>query len=263
MNRPLENLVVIEFTHAVMGPSAGMILADLGANVIRIEPIGGDPTRELKGMGAGYSAFYNRNKKSICIDLKNTQGKQIALDMATKADVVIENFAPGTMERLGLSYDVMRELNDQIIYCSLKGFLTGPFEKRLAMDEVVQMMGGLAYMTGPAGKPLRAGTSIIDIAGGMFGVIGILSAVNQRQLSGVGCHVQSSLFETTAFSMGQHMAAQALTGEPVPPMPERVSAWSIYQVFKTKDKGSLFIGIISDKQWERFVAKIDIPDLVK
>jgi crotonobetainyl-CoA:carnitine CoA-transferase CaiB-like acyl-CoA transferase len=249
---PLQNIKVLEFTHAVMGPTTGLLLADMGAEVIHIEPLEGDATRRLKGFGTGYFPFYSRNKKSLAIDLKSTEGKEIIYKLAKDADVVVENFAPGTIERLGFGYIVMKAINKRIIYCSLKGFLDGPYEKRHAMDEVVQMMGGLAYMTGRPGDPLRAGTSIIDITGGMFGYIGILLALYEREKTGEGVMVKSSLFETTAFLMGQHMAYGAITKKPVPPMPARVSAWSIYRIFETNDNSQIFIGIISEKHWERF-----------
>jgi crotonobetainyl-CoA:carnitine CoA-transferase CaiB-like acyl-CoA transferase len=252
MNLPLQNLKVLEFTHAVMGPAAGLILADLGAEVIHIEPLEGDSTRRLKGFGIGYHSFYNRNKKSLAIDIKSEKGKEIILKMVESADILVENFGPGTMERLGYGYEALNKINPKLVYCALKGFLSGPYEKRHAMDEVVQMMGGLAYMTGPVGQPLRAGTSVIDITGGMFGVIGILSAIYERQITGKGKFVKSALFETTAFLMGQHMAVSALTGVPVPPMPARVSAWSIYKTFESKDNQQVFVGIISEKHWERF-----------
>ena len=251
-NLPLQNLKVLEFTHAVMGPAAGLILADLGADVIHIEPLEGDSTRRLKGFGIGYHSFYNRNKKSLAIDIKSEKGKEIILRMVETTDILVENFGPGTMDRLGYGYEELRKINPKLVYCSLKGFLSGPYEKRHAMDEVVQMMGGLAYMTGPVGQPLRAGTSVIDITGGMFGVIGILSAIYERELTGKGKFIKSALFETTAFLMGQHMAVSALTGVPVPPMPARVSAWSIYKTFESQDGEQVFVGIISEKHWERF-----------
>ena len=249
---PLENLKVLEFTHAVMGPACGLVLADLGAEVIHIEPIEGDSTRRLKGFGTGYFPFYNRNKQSLALDIKSEEGKAIVLKMVETADIVVENFAPDTMDRLGFGYENLRKINPRLIYCSLKGFLSGPYEKRHAMDEVVQMMGGLAYMTGRPGDPLRAGTSIVDITGGMFGVIGILSALYEREQTGVGKFVKSALFETTAFLMGQHMAYSAMTQTPVPPMPARVSAWSIYKTFESSDGEPVFVGIISEKHWERF-----------
>ncbi|MCS6807413.1 MAG: CaiB/BaiF CoA-transferase family protein [Bacteroidota bacterium] len=249
---PLKGIVVLEFAHAVMGPACGLLLADMGADVIHIEPPEGDSTRRLRGFGTGYFSFYNRNKRSLALDIKSEQGKYIVEQLVQHADVLIENFGPGTMDRLGYGYEALAAKNPRVIYCSLKGFLSGPYERRHAMDEVVQMMGGLAYMTGPVGMPLRAGTSVVDITGGMFGVIGILAALYEREHTGKGQYIKSALFETTAFLMGQHMAYSAITQEPVPPMPARVSAWSVYRVFETRDNETVFIGIISEKHWERF-----------
>ncbi len=248
---PLQGLIVLEFTHAVMGPTTGLLLADMGAEVIHVEPPEGDATRRLKGFGAGYFSFYNRNKKSLAIDLKTDSGKDILYKLVEKADIVVENFGPGTMDKLGFGFDALLMRNPRLIYCSLKGFLSGPYEKRHAMDEVVQMMGGLAYMTGRPGDPLRAGTSIVDITGGMFGYIGILLALYERQMTGRGKLVKAALLETTAFLMGQHMAYAAILQTPVPPMPARVSAWSIYRIFESCDGEPVFIGVISEKHWER------------
>ena len=252
MLTPLEGLKVLEFTHAVMGPTTGLLLADAGADVVHIEPPQGDETRRLKGFGTGYFTYYSRNKRSLAIDIKSPAGRQAILRMIPQADVVVENFGPGTMDRLGFGHEALSALNPRLIYCSLKGFLTGPYEQRHAMDEVVQMMGGLAYMTGRPGDPLRAGTSVIDITGGMFGLVGILLALHERHTTGKGKLVKSGLFETTAFLMGQHMAYGAITREPVPPMPARVSAWSVYRIFRTSDDAQVFIGIISEKHWQRF-----------
>lgn len=263
MSLPLKNILVLEFTHAVMGPTTGLLLADMGAEVIHIEPTKGDETRRLKGFGTGYFPFYSRNKKSLAIDIKSEEGKKIIYELVKKSDIVVENFGPGTMERLGFSYSHLATRNSKLIYCSLKGFLNGPYEKRHAMDEVVQMMGGLAYMTGRPSDPLRAGTSIIDITGGMFGYIGILLALYEREKTGLGKEVKASLFETTAFLMGQHMAYGAITKIPVPPMPARVSAWSIYRIFNTKDNDQVFIGIISEKHWERFCEVFNWSDWLK
>lgn len=260
MHLPLTHLKVLEFTHAVMGPATGLLLADMGAEVIHIEPPQGDETRRLKGFGTGYFSFYNRNKKSLALDIKSAEGKALIYKLAATADIVVENFGPGTMERLGYGYDALRHINPRIIYCSLKGFLSGPYENRHAMDEVVQMMGGLAYMTGRSGDPLRAGTSIIDITGGMFGYTGILLALYEREKTGAGKFVKASLFETTAFLMGQHMAYSAITRAPVPPMPERVSAWSVYRIFNTAGGEQVFIGIISEKHWQRFCGVFGFND---
>jgi crotonobetainyl-CoA:carnitine CoA-transferase CaiB-like acyl-CoA transferase len=258
---PLAGVRVIEFTHMVMGPAAGLILADLGADVIKIEPAGGDSTRRLPGSGAGYFPMYNRNKRSLCVDLKSEQGKAAVLKLVDAADVVIENFRPGTMDRLGFGYETLAARNPGLIYCSEKGFLSGPYEHRTALDEVAQMMGGLAYMTGPPGQPLRAGTSVIDVQGGMFGATGILAALFQRTATGKGQQVVASLYESTVFLVGQHMAQYAVTGKAAAPMPARVSAWAIYQVFETGDDDQVFVGVVSDKQWKVFCEAFGLADL--
>lgn len=258
--KPLQGLRVVEFTHMVMGPATGLILADLGADVIKVEPINGDSTRHLKGSGAGYFPMYNRNKRSIRLDLKTDEGLGVADRLIASADIVIENFRPGTMEKLGLGYETLARKYPRLIYCSLKGFLSGPYEKRVALDEVVQMMGGLAYMTGLPDKPMRAGSSVIDITGGMFGVIGILAAVEERHHSGSGKYVTSALFETTAFLVGQHMAQERVSGEAPPPMSVRRSAWAIYDVFSIKNDDKLFVGIVSDALWQRFCKEFQLVE---
>ena len=255
----LSGIKVVEFTHMVMGPAAGLMLADLGAEVIKVEPVGGDKTRRLLGSGAGYFAMYNRNKKSIALDLKSERGRELALQLIDEADVFIENFRPGALEKLGFDYDSLTARNPKLIYCSEKGFLEGPYAHRTALDEVAQMMGGLAYMTGPPGRPLRAGASVIDVTGGMFGAISILAALQSRQITGRGCHVSASLFETTAFLVGQHMAQYAVTGTPAAPMPARVSAWAVYDVFETKDQ-MVFVGVVSDGQWASFCKAFELDD---
>ncbi len=248
---PLAGLRVIEFTHMVMGPTVGHILASLGAEVIRVEPEGGDQTRRLLGSGAGYFPMYNRHKQSICLDLKSADGIETAKALCSAADILVENFRPGALDRLGLDYESLSASNPRLIYASEKGFLPGPYEDRTALDEVAQMMGGLAYMTGPPGKPLRAGASVIDVTGGMFGVIGILAALEERHKTGKGQKIIASLFETTIYMVGQHMAQYAVTGKPAAPMPARISAWAIYDVFETKDD-PIFIGVVTDALWEKF-----------
>ena len=257
---PLAGITVIEFTHMVMGPTVGHILAGLGAEVIRIEPIGGDRTRKLLGSGSGYFPMYNRGKQSICLDLKSEEGIAVAKDLCARADILVENFRPGALDRLGLSYETLAETNPGIIYCSEKGFLPGPYEERTALDEVAQMMGGLAYMTGPPGRPLRAGSSVVDVTGGMFGVIGVLAALEERHRTGKGQKVVASLFETTIYLVGQHMAQFAVTGKAASPMPARISAWAIYDVFETKDE-PVFIGVVSDVLWEKFCRVFQLDDL--
>ena len=260
---PLSGIKVIEFTHMVMGPTAGVILADLGADVIKIEPLAGDNTRRLKGSGAGYFAMYNRNKKSVNIDIKSADGKRTALSLIKDADILLENFRPGAMDKLGLGYEQLKPLHPGLIYCSLKGFLSGPYAHRTALDEVTQMMGGLAYMTGLPDKPMRAGSSVIDITGGMFGVIGILAALEERHRTNKGKYVTSSLYETTAFMVGQHMAQEAVTGEAPPPMSIRRSAWAIYDVFSCANNEQVFIGVVSDSQWRIFCDAFSLDEFAK
>ena len=235
MTRPLSGIRVVEFSHMVMGPSCGLVLGDLGAEVIKVEPSPrGDNTRRLVGAGAGFFATFNRNKKSLVLDLKAEKGLALAKRLIARADVVTENFRPGGLDALGLGYEALKAENPGLIYCSLKGFLSGPYENRVALDEVVQMMGGLAYMTGPPGRPLRAGTSVNDIMGGMFAAIGILAALHERAHTGKGQLVRSALFENNVFLVAQHMAQFAVTGKPAPPMPARMTAWGIYDVFDTR-----------------------------
>jgi crotonobetainyl-CoA:carnitine CoA-transferase CaiB-like acyl-CoA transferase len=259
---PLRGLRVLEFSHMVMGPSAGMILADLGATVTKIEPLGGDSTRTLNGSGAGFFPAFNRNKRSLALDLKKPKAVDFVRKLTLRADVVLENFRPGAMDDLGLGAEALTTLNPRLVYCSLKGFLSGPYENRTALDEVVQMMGGLAYMTGPKGRPLRAGASINDVMGGMFGVIAIQAALRERETTGRGGHVKAGLFENNAFLMSQHMMQSAVTGVAAKPMPERVSAWAVYDVFRAQDNASFFLGVVSDTQWGAFCAAFGLGDLL-
>ena len=252
-NLPLSGIRVVEFTHIVMGPACGLVLADLGAEVIKVEPTpDGDRTRRLVGTGAGMWACFNRNKKSFAADLKSSEGLAAVKKLLATADVVVENFRPGAMEKLGLGYEDVKRLRADLVYCSLKGFLSGPNEERPALDEVVQMNGGLAYMTGPQGRPLRAGASVNDIMGGMFGAIAILAALRERTRTGCGQHVRSALFENNLFLVGQHMLQYAVTGVAPSPMPNRTSAWAIYDVFDTADGDKVFIAVVSDAQWRSF-----------
>jgi len=244
-----------------MGPTCGMILADLGAEVIKIEPPGGDKTRKLPGLGIGFFRSFNRNKKSVVLDINTPEGHAAAVELIGQCDVMLENFRPDLMAKIGLDYATLSKLFPRLIYVSHKGFLPGPYEKRLALDEVVQMMGGLAYMTGPVGRPLRAGTSVNDIMGGMFGAIGVLAALRERDTTGCGQEVQSALFENCVFLSAQHMQQYAMTQEPPPPMPARVSAWSVYDVFTLAEDEQLFIGAVSDKQFVTLCEVLRCPEL--
>ncbi len=249
---PLAGVRVVEFSHMVMGPSCGLVLGDLGCDIVKIEPMGdGDNTRHLPGSGAGFFAAFNRNKKSLQLDVKHPKGLAFAKKLIARADVVIENFRPGGLDKLGLGYDALKIDNPGLIYCSLKGFLSGPYEHRPALDETVQMMGGLAYMTGPPGRPLRAGASVNDIMG----------ALMERKRTGRGQMIKSALFENNAFLMSQHMAQFAVTGKAPDPMPNRIASWGIYDVFDTADGKQVFIAVVTDTQWRPFCEAFGLDDL--
>ena len=262
---PLQGVRVVEFAHMVMGPSCGLALADLGADVIKVEPLEGDNTRTLQAAGAGFFPVFNRNKRSLAVDLKRTEGRDIVHRLIDTADVVTENFRPGALEKLGFGHAALAERNPRLVYCSLKGFLDGPYQHRAALDEVVQMMGGLAYMTGLPDRPLRAGSSVVDIVGGTFGALGVVAALRERETTGRGRLVTSALFESTAYLVAQHIAQFELTGEAPPPMSVKRPAWGIYDIFETAATGSedarLFIGVVTDTQWEVFCREFGLADL--
>ena len=264
---PLAGLRVVEFTHMVMGPTCGLILGDLGAEVIKVEPLTGDNTRRLLGSGAGFFPTFNRNKKSLAIDIKSAEGREIVLKLVARADVFSENFKTGTMAKIGFDQPMLAKINPRLVYVSHKGFLPGPYDHRTALDEVVQMMGGLAYMTGPEGRPLRAGASVNDLMGGMFGAIGALAALSRRDHpehgTGMGGEVQSGLFENNAFLVGQHMMQYAVTGREPRPMPSRIAAWAVYDVFTVRDDEQIFLGVVSDTQWRIFCEAFGLIDLAR
>lgn len=260
---PLEGIRVVEFSHMVMGPACGLVLADLGAEVIKVEPAGkGDPTRALASTGAGFFAAFNRNKKSVTLDLGSPEGNALAKRLVATADVFLENFRPGALEAKGFGYAALSGANPRLVYCSLKGFLTGPYENRTALDEVVQMMSGLAWMTGPVGKPLRAGAPVNDMMGGMFGAIAILAALRERDRTGRGQHLQSGLFENAAWLVSTHMMQEAVSGKPPVPMSAGRRAWGVYDVFDTADGRQLFVGVVTERQWEIFTQALGDPALL-
>ena len=265
---PLADLRVLELGHIIAGPSAGLLLADLGADVIKIEkPAEGDQTR---GMPAGNWAnfhFFNRNKRSIAVDLKGSaEGRELFVRLAKGSDVVIDNFAYGAVEGMGLGYEVLSKANPRIIYMALKGFLPGPSEARPFLDELAQMAGGLAFMTGPKGKPMRAGASVVDVGAAAYGIVAVLAALHQRERTGVGQKITSGLYETTVYWVGQWLANHAATGEPSVPMPEMRQGtrmgWGIYQLFDASDGEQVFIGITSNAHWERFCKEFALGDLL-
>jgi crotonobetainyl-CoA:carnitine CoA-transferase CaiB-like acyl-CoA transferase len=260
---PLEGIRVVEFSHMVMGPSCGLVLADLGAEVIKVEPTPrGDRTRYLTSTGAGFFAGFNRNKKSVMLDLDKPEGLDAARRLVATADVFIENFRPGALDAKGLGYAELSAKNPRLIYCSLKGFLSGPYEKRTALDEVAQMMTGLAYMTGPPGKPLRAGAPVNDMMGGLFGALAILAALRQRDRTGRGELVQSGLFENSAYLVSTHMLQHAVSGKLPVPMSAGMRAWGVYDVFQSSDGVAIFIGVVTERQWEIFTRALNEPELL-
>ena len=258
---PLSGIRVVEFTHMVMGPTCGMVLGDMGADVVKVEPLAGDSTRKLLGVGAGFYPLFNRNKKSIALDLESATGREVVARLVARADIVSENFKPATMEKLGLDYATLSARHPRLIYVSHKGFLPGPYEHRTALDEVVQMMGGLAYMTGRPGDPLRAGSSVNDIMGGVFGAMGAMAALMQRQQTSQGQQVQAALFENNVFLVAQHMLQFAVTGQPAAPMPERISPWGIYDVFSVQGGAQIFLAVVGDTQWRVFCDAFGFGDL--
>ncbi len=258
---PLSGIRVVEFSHMVMGPTCGMILGDLGAEVIKVEPPGGDKTRTLIGSGAGFFALFNRNKKSVSANLDDPADRARIGKLVASADIVSENFRPGALKKHGFDYASLKKKHKRLIYVSHKGFLPGPYEHRVALDEVVQMMAGLAYMTGPPGRPLRAGSSVNDIMGGMFGVIGALAALRERERTGKGQEIQVGLFENCVFLSAQHMLQYRLTGVASPPMPDRINAWGVFDLFDTADGEQVFLGVVTDTQWAVFGRAFDLGGL--
>jgi crotonobetainyl-CoA:carnitine CoA-transferase CaiB-like acyl-CoA transferase len=266
---PLDGLRVLELGHIVAGPSAGLLFADLGADVIKVERPGeGDQSRGMPEGTAANFHFLNRNKRSLAIDLKgSSDGRELFLRMVATADVVIDNFAHGALEALGLGYEeVLARINPRVIYLAIKGFLPGPYEARPFLDELAQMSAGLAYMTGPRGRPLRAGASIVDVGAAAYGVIAVLAALHQRARTGRGQKITAGLYETTVFLVGQWLASFAATGEPSVPMPEILQGtrmgWGIYQLFEAADGEQVFIGITSNGHWERFCKAFGFDDLL-
>lgn len=259
---PLSGIKVLEWGHTVMGPTCSMILADMGAEVIKIERAPkGDDTRRLPGFAVSFFPLFNRNKKSVALNLKDDQGKEVLRKLIAFADVFLENFAPDAADRLGFGYEACMEINPRLVYCNLKGFMPGPYWKRPSLDNLVQMMGGLAYMTGRKGDPLRVGASATDIMGGVFGALGIIAALYEREKTGKGNRVISTLYESVVFMVAQHMAWAAINGEPSVPMPEIDAAWPVYDLFDTADGEKVFIGLTSDFHWQRFCDVFRLPDL--
>ncbi len=260
---PLDGIRVIEMSHMVMGPACGMILVQLGAEVIKVEPPTGDKTRDLRGMGTSFFPLFNRGKKSVTLDLKDEDDLKTLHKLIGTADVFLENFRDQTLEKQGLDASSLQKSNPNLIIAGHKGFLSGPYEARPALDEVVQMMSGLAMMTGSKEKPLRVGSSANDIMGGMFGVISIIAALWEREKTGKGKNIRIGLFENALFMVAQHMVQFDLTGVPSTPMPQRTHAWPVYDIFDTTDGEKVFIGVVTEGHWNIFCKSFDLPELLE
>ncbi|MGY8669196.1 CoA transferase [Bradyrhizobium sp. UFLA05-109] len=268
-NFPLHGIQIVEMSHMIMGPSCGMILSQLGADVIKVEPPDGDKTRSLMGMGASFFPLFNRGKRSLVLDVTTKSGKDALFRLLERSDAFIENFKDETIRKCGLDAASLTQRFPKLIVAAHKGFLSGPYEHRPALDEVVQMMAGLAYMTGSREVPLRVGASVNDIMGGMFGVIGILAALREREMSGKGSEVRIGLFENCLFTVAQHIVQFQITGAPAPPMSQRSVPWPVYDIFATRDNKRLFVAVTTDGQWKTFCRTFGLdalladPDLVE
>ena len=260
---PLEGVRVVEMTHMVMGPSCGMILAQLGAEVIKVEPPAGDKTRSLGGMGTSFFPLFNRGKRSVVLDLAISEDRETMHRLLATADIFLENFRDGQLEKQGLGADELRERHPHLIIAGHKGFLSGPYQHRPALDEVVQMMSGLAAMTGTREKPQRVGSSANDIMGGMFGVISILAALYQKRSGrSEGADIRIGLFENCLFLVAQHMVEYEMTGNKPRSMPEREHAWPIYDIFETKGGERIFIGVVTEGHWQSFSREFGLAEFL-
>ena len=259
---PLAGIRVVEMTHMIMGPSCGMFLAFLGAEVIKVEPPEGDKTRNLSGMGCAFFPTFNRGKKSVVLDTASAEGRAALDKLIASADVFVENFRDVSLRKLGYDAETLRAKYPKLIVASCKGFLHGPYENRTAMDEVVQMMTGMAYMTGPTGRPLRIGSSANDIMAGLFGAYGVLASLYARRETGEGQAVRIGLFENCLLLIAQHMVQFDLEGEEAPPMPERKFSWPVYDIFLTRDGKPLFVGAVTEGQWKALCGVLALGDLI-
>lgn len=260
---PLAGVRVVEMTHMVMGPTCGMILAQLGAEVIKVEPPSGDKTRSLGGMGTAFFPLFNRGKRSVMLDFERTEDRETMDRLLATADVFLENFRDGQLEKQGLGADELRRRHPHLIVAGHKGFLSGPYEHRPALDEVVQMMSGLAAMTGTREKPQRVGSSANDIMGGMFGVIAILAALYQKRTGKRdGADIRIGLFENCLFLVAQHMVEYEMTGNKPRSMPEREHAWPIYDIFDAAGGERIFIGVVTEGHWQSFCREFGLVEFL-
>lgn len=260
--RPLDGIRVVEMSHMIMGPSCGMFLSYLGAEVIKVEPPSGDKTRALTGMGRPMFPLFNRGKKSVTIDVKSAEGRAALLKLLGTADVFVENFRDASLVKAGVDAATLRAAYPNLIFAAGKGFLSGPYQNRTALDEVVQMMTGLAYMTGPTGRPLRVGSSANDIMGGLFAAFAVVAALLERRETGTGREIRVGLFENCLLLVAQHMVQFELEGKNPPPMPEREFSWPVYDIFEDRDGAQIFVGAVTEGQWASICGLLGLDDLL-
>lgn len=265
---PLSHVKVVDLTRVLSGPFAAMILADMGASVIKIERPGtGDDSRAFGPFQKDESAYFmniNRNKKSICVDLKSEGGKEVFRRLVKDADVVLENFRPGTMNRMGLGYDELKKLNPRLIYASISGFgNTGPYSERAAYDIIVQAMSGLMSVTGEAGgTPVRVGVSVGDLVAALYGVIGILTALVHRDRTGEGQSVDVAMLDSQVSFLENAVARYFVNGENPKPIGNRHPSIVPFESFSSSDS-SLVIAVGNDGLWRTFCDCLGKPDLAR
>ena len=270
MNKPLQGVRVLDLTHMLAGPYGSMILADLGAETIKVEPLSGegtrkllasDPENSLNGMGA-YFVTLNRNKQSVAIDLKSTDGRALFEALVAQSDIVISNFGAGVPERLGVDYDTLKRVNERIITCTITGFGSdGPGSQRPAFDQVAQAMGGGMSITGMDPEhPVRAGIPIGDLGGGMFGVMGILAALYEREKSGAGQHIDISMVDCQVSMLNYMATMYFLSGKEPHPIGNSHFVHVPYDTFRCAD-GFIVIAVITDNFWTNLKEVVKHPEL--
>ncbi|ELZ43712.1 formyl-CoA transferase [Halorubrum coriense DSM 10284] len=252
-------MTVLELGHIIAGPFCSMLLADLGAEVIKVEhPKGGDAVRDSSEVGNSSFNYVNRNKLGVTLDLKSDEGSAVFADLVEESDVLIENFATGTADRLGVGYDDLKTINKELVYCSIKGFNEGPYEDYPALDPVAEALSGVMSVTGhPDQPPVRSGTSLADMAASLYGAISILGGVRQRDASGDGQHVTVPLYESTVSLMGYWLAYTQAYGKVAEPIGAGHPNWAPYNAYQSADEEWVFVGPSSQAQWEAMCEVLD------
>jgi crotonobetainyl-CoA:carnitine CoA-transferase CaiB-like acyl-CoA transferase len=260
---PLAGVRVIELGQYIAGPGAAMILAEIGAEVIKVEPLTGDPMRQY--VGRPMFSLLNRNKFSVGLDLKRADGRDVYLKLVQSADVVLDNLLLDTVEKLGIGYSVLSVANPRVIYCGIRGFLPGPREHNPLFDGAAQMLAGVAYMTGAPGRPIQVGVPIGDFSVAVWSALAILAALRARDVTGTGQHVKVGLFEAALYLCTSMVAEASVTGHAPPPLASRDEGGrprvGVYRYFRTRDDRTCLIQVISDPQWERFCVAFSLQDL--